>query len=1167
METTKITKLYQMFIQAISNLKESHDSSFSISEFLEIADKAYKDILSLTDEYQNKYIQAMYENNELYSFFKATENTLEQKNKENILKLENDEKEEITNYNNILEKSNKNSIAKYKEYENLYLPKATFLKENKKQNKELYIKAIIKINEERTKANHEYQEVSLDLDNKNEQKRNDFKHSEERIVQKNDEILNRLKDELAANLEAVNKRQNEASQEYSRRISLKERYTANNAVSLNDDITKLSLEYDNRRKYGYVPYDLELNNLLDEQNENASTYSKTEESILNNFKEQLTHNDNEIGYLKEEQKIYENEYQEKLDKLEKHFCDLTNEINTEYEKQIVNLNQKRNSYSALAFLDCKKELAKVKNAKLNTLMATKRLELKILNQSFLLKEYEYIDRFEHLRADKTIFEATKSNAMKNLNLEKDYNQALINAKNLLLSQNKEAFVSIEQYDENKKVLLLRLNHDLENASITYDVNELELEEKRNKEILAIEKKRLEVESNYQMKLLDADTTYQKRINVNRKNYANVTNMLDVGHSKLIKNYKNDVAKLKVEYEKKQIDFYYECDNIQYQLYKLSHDINNKEIDYEMEYNAKITDLNKQHIEMMNEHNIRALNNTNYYQNNRAKINLYTKRFEVEKSIIIEAFELLFNTTNKIIGLENILLTSFTTYSEKRFTMYRKFFLNGLEYLRQIKQEFLNEYYQNVNTIIETRIHFEQDVKYTQIIENLKNERKTYIDQVNNRREKLVETINSYHSTIKVFNTNLNEYEKRRNNLLQQIKNGKKQLHQKKINLDSFNEIKERYQSNYNRLKSQRHQIKINLLNIKELSKRLNRLKDEAESFEQKYSKQLQHLNKAQNAEAKAYYDTITLIKQHYNTLKFKNNYNSTLLNQSKYFYRNALTNNNRAIANNNRYLNDLRNIFEIHYNFLTNSVNNQIKALDNNYYQSYIRYKNEIDASIYNEKLAHATKLNTTNSMYRAYYENLKRNYEIEKTTLYNSLQKAMNIMLKDQNQLTLDVKALKKQLDYNLKCHQDNYDAYNYDYKKEIFNAKKDYQTLINNARFYQKNSNKELDNEIKHLNKSTKTHHISNENLKKNMIAEIHDDYHTNVKHANLKIHNVHLANRENKLTFEQTKKRLYHDYIANQRNNRIDSILTYEGIKRRTNKRIKLLIKEYHKNKTNK
>ena len=137
-----IKESYLKLINILNNL--------TIFDRVNITDKI-KNLMNETEmfseEYSNKYISSIYENNELYNLFLNTIRTNQQQLVDKINELKQEMKDEFTEINANLLSVQQEAVSRYREQENTFLPKSKTLITNKDEHKDEFYKVVREINQ------------------------------------------------------------------------------------------------------------------------------------------------------------------------------------------------------------------------------------------------------------------------------------------------------------------------------------------------------------------------------------------------------------------------------------------------------------------------------------------------------------------------------------------------------------------------------------------------------------------------------------------------------------------------------------------------------------------------------------------------------------------------------------------------------------------------------------------------------------------------------------------------------------------------------------------------------------------------------------------------------------------------------------------------------------
>ena len=938
----------------------------------------------------------------------------------------------------------------------------------------------------------------------------------------------------------------------------RKRLITENTIKLNDAITKLTSEFNQRRKYAFVPYDTETGKIKDIIDEEDSLYTDVENKILQDFTQAIQKNDIEIDNLREKHRLFVAKYNADKDSLLRKHKKAIHTINKKFDNQIM---QARKAYlktkkrkNKLAFVSLnkakKKEIIKENNE-----FITKSNQL---NAQYINSELDFIKQIETLRTQKTEFETIKSSSIKSLTAEHVTNQTIHSNDLKEITKSKNNFVASDELDESKRVLTLRLNRDIEAAYINFDIaifeRDMRVSDYLDSYHIYEEKER----ANYLKQLADINLEYQKQILKARSDFANITNMLESQKNVLINDYNSKVCYKKMDHERTKLNFYIECDNIQYQLYKLTNAYQNKRIDTEIYLNDKLALSKRNFLNLIKNNDIISIENDSIYAELMARINLYNKRLEVEKVMISNAFELFVHSFEKIIHVENTLLAHCGIMSEHEFKNVSQTILTCAEYLRQIKTALLEEYYKNEVSIINTRINFEKDVKYTKVLDSITNEKRAFFEQINRRKEKLIQTSSNYSNTIDIFEKNIFDLQKEALNIKEKIKESK--LSKKD---DSFTEkYKASYANNILKQANYKAQIKKNKKNISDLNNALKKLNKEIKVNETKFQNQIDLIYKSQALESKVYYDTITLIKQQYNQLLWQINWSTTIINPSHFTFKYIISVSNKAISNNNKLINNIRNYYNTHYEYMNNAVTKHIKNLETNYIETFERNNNNNTARKENERTRYQDNIQEINDEHQALVSSITLEYEKSKDKLYQELKKLNQEQLNNQKKFNRDIENLTIEHKNNLLCHDENVLMYDKSYKEKTKRIRNEYTIGIANAKKTYTKNLKNIDIDLNNFKKNDDIQRTRINQLRKNTIAELRNEYREMIKISNRKIHEIHHNDHLSRVENDAENNALRSQFINNKKGNRFELVAQLKQIEINCKKRIILEQRNFKK-----
>lgn len=1153
MDNDTKTKHYQMIIHNLNGLKNIDSPSFNAEILTKHANELVNKNNYLNEEYKNKYIQSIYENNEIYDLFKSSSFSSEIELEEKINEKIREKNSKLSDIDDELLKDKSEAINKYKEKENIHISKIHFINTNKKENKDFYMKEVGLINTKRVHSKQKYDEDANDISSKNEQKQYKYNHSIDSSIEKNKKDKQKFEHYLQEKIEFLESRLDSEIEKAKKEIVDNELIIADKTILFNNSITRLSEDYKKRLQYAYIPYDIEQNKLLDQDQDEQKLYGIIEEQILNEFKTKLQENDVEIEKLRKKHNDAVSEYKNSIRKIKKEQNLILKKAITEINQEIAQTKKVYTSTKNKEYRCTIKKLIKQKqNLSTESFKKTTKLIEKIKDEH-LVTELEYIEKIEKLRTEKIKYETSKSNAMKNLNHERTFFQVKNSQKIKQILEEKDSFTATDKYDENIEILKLRLDRDIEKANINKNISliNLNINSKKYQHKYLINK--AIVEKEYNEGLSNADLMYQRESNVIRKNFSNVSSMLEIQRNAIINNYETKIFAEQMAIEQEKNDYYTSCDNIQYQIFRKKYDYETKVIDNEINYKTKIADIKKQYLSTTNVLLLRQLKIDDAYKLNCARVKLYQSRFEVEKNMINDAYLTFYDNMHNLIEFENYIHSNFNLLEEKVFNNNKKNILITLEYIKQLKLITLEEYYEHELTIINSRINFENDLKFKKIIENLKNEKKNLDNQINIRKDKLIETISSYLKTIKLFEENI-ENKKSQNIVLRE--------NIKESSIFERKEIKNLIKNNNNEIKNHKKQIKVNNDNIKELGNTNSKIEIELQRNNRDYNKRIKTITKTLQNEAAVYTNIINLIRSQYYRLKSFINRSSIYTARNKYTHESGIKLANKVIGLNSKLLLIAKNYYEIHYLKFTSSISNEYSILQESYDKNYLQYKKSIEKELNSEKNIYNTKLKSISNVNRTNLEVLQKTYINNKKELTMQLDftsKTWLEKIKDSYNL---IEQINNKLELELKCHDENFDAYEAHYKNSLKELNDNYSKIVEQITKNYHNNILKLENDKKHHDKNVAVQNISLETIRKNSISDLNNEFQASVNKINNKVLLIKNADKESKNKYEKQKKILLKKFVTEQLEIRTEYNKQEKEIDAKCLKRIKTNKKDFIK-----
>lgn len=1154
----KSNDIYKYLFQTVKELKYL-GPRFLNENFINLTKNLIDTNINLSNEYIKNFNNAINNIEDLYNSYLITIENYKQNLKTNLSELQKDTDKQVESTNNEMLDFQQEAIIRYKTVENLYLPKNDFLVSNKKINKEEYIKIITEINQNRIITTQKYHTIANDLTSKNEQQQFQFKHNIESAIEKNvydKEIIN---EDIEQKIADINLNLAEKEKEKTNYINKKHRNIIDNTIKINELITNLSNEYINRQRHSDIPFNINEGNYMDKLNENDETYSELENNVLEEFKELLQQNDNELESFRQTHRLYEEMQIAKLKQLKRE-CDIN--VNKELKKYAKEI-QALGKVDTLENQKLIKELENKRSIAIDNIKKEYEKTVEPIKKAYLEHQLEYIAKNEKLRIRKTECEAIKSNAVKTINYEHHYHHELINAELKLNAHEKENLSIKDKHDENKEIYKHHLKGDIEKENIRYEINEKELEAFEENIKSKYETDKLLLEKKYKCDLSDADLEYQKETIKNRINFHNVKTMLEIQKEQLSSDFETMIANENMNFEQIKNNFYNNCDNIQYELYKTDNEIKYKMIDIELKFRQDIAEHDIQHKRTLSNYERRSLNNEYEYYENIENIKLYENRLNIEKYLLNLNNELFVNLLRNVIELDDYIHSQLASISKSCYEDNKELLLNCIEHLRKIKLALVNDYHNNEVNILKARIEFEKDIKFKKIYENTKKEWNKFAALSKSKREKITQTINSYKNTLETSKKALLEKNNEKKKLKRKLyialinKENKNVLENIKKEITTNNEyitlIKRQITANKESIKKQKTLEKEQIKKIKETDRKYNRIYIE--------------IDKNQIAESRVYNDSLSLIQQQYNKIKADIIRTSSVFSINKYSYSNRAKNATAIYEVNTKLLLNVKNHYEIHYNKLINELEKRYSILKNDYQLNYKSLHKEKTKLVDIENKANITTIHTIETEYKSAIETLERELNIVKNKLNNNLKK-LNIhhegnLISYNKKITKLVEGKK----YELRCHNENYNMY-----LEKFNEKnsliiKEYLQKIENIKLQYSKEKLLLDEKHKKNLKNIKTQHISIDNERKNNIADLNNNYKEKIKKIELKIKELENSSRIYKLSYESIINKNHTSYLENRKNARKEYDNQIKLITTKCQLRIKELQKSFKKEFKNK
>lgn len=1140
----QLKQLYWNLLNIIKELDTLISSSFNNTYLMASAKNMIDNNNTIANEFQQKLNNSHNINRELYHVFETKLEQINQIYNDNLKLIDDDCENDIRIKIDELLKFQQEAITRYKTVENSFLPKTNFLSHNKKVNKDEYIKVVTNINHERITSNQNYTSIASDYSSKNEQQQYQFKHTLDASIEKNTYDISIIKEEAAAQIEQLNQEFDIEEKNKTHAINIKHRKIIDNTIELNEIITNITNEYKTKLDNAYKPFTENEIKFQEEITTNDKTYKELEEKVLDEFKTLLQQNDIEIENSRKEHVKYEDEYKKQIRQAKKEF-------NTKLKKELSSFNKKieaaERRYLSTQSEHDKEILDKLLKEKKNFAKQTTKThqeEIEKLNNEFLEYQLAYIEKIERLRTKKSQCEAIKSSAVKNINYEKIYNVERLNAEKSFNTSEKEIYGSIDHLEENKTIYSKRLEYDKINEGIRLEINEIDIDLYQDEIEHRNEVNKVILTRDYNIALSNADLDYQRNIIENRQNFHNVKTMLDIQKENIINKYELLLVNEKMDFEQKKSLFYNNCDNLQYELFQNNNQLKYKLIDEEINHNQEVGEVEKQHIIALSNYKKRILQNKKAYTENLEHIKLYEERLVIEKNMFYNAYEHYKNSLLNIIDFENYIFSLCVSLPSYCFENNKNRLLLMLEYTKKLKLNLLNDYHNNLIAVINSRIEFEKDVKYKNILENLKQEWEELESYSKSKIDKLNKTIQSYQATVETSKEALKK-------TIKQLKN----LDKNTPNYANEHKILEEQIIALNK------QIRVNKNSITKQTNIRNEQISKIISAEKKYHDQHDRIEKNNANEAKIYNKSILLIHQQHQKLKTELLKNSSHLSITKHNV-DLEKNLQKAKATNNFLLITSKNNFDINYSILNTSITKQYNTIKETGEKSNNRITDEIQKLLAMEEKEYSTSKLTITNYYHNVIDSLYKNSKDEREKILDSLKEVTN--KHNENLIASNnlIKSIESKREYELKCHKDNYEMYLEKYNKNNVSIVNEYLQKIEKIKKDYKSKIAELELKLKNSHKQINSQHLSNETLYKNNILAMNNEYKEYIKKTLVKINDIEAEERKIKNIRDEQITKYHNAYIVNQRDTRKEFENQTKIIESKCNSRINIMKKDFRR-----
>ncbi len=812
----------------INNIISTIDKYSSYDNNAVLSTKAIQEIKEEINKYKKTSIRLTNNLSKTINFLnKEIKNT-----KKKYIKLSNEKEKELKE----LEESEKINISKSEIEKN---QKIELLNEKLESDKRESIKKI-QDNTINSKENlkyfiNDYKETEKRLSFKNQSSKDYYNSS---IIKYNDELDNILKNldkaysriyiNYDSETKALMNKYSRLIEEYNNQYKKiqKEREDYSKTFDKENKEFTINLNNEIRPLYDIKNRNIEQRRVIYSSEQNSSNIEKeNKRHDLHNETNKITKdfivNVKEIDSKIEE---YKKEYNENRDNKINKTLYLILEEHKRLQFEVSELISKDNSLDTKKLIILKYKLFASKKEK---------LEAKLDNDLRTL-EGNYLKTIENENFEK-----------KQLELEKNSNiKKYIEEENTIIKQNQEYINKFEfnlKYDESK----YKLTYDINSSILKHNFNIEQIKKKREKNIILAEYDIELQRISYKIKIAEANLEMTKSLNIlvheyedkiyqKKKNFHTVYTMLEIERHKTLREYNENLYRLKLNEAKEELRFNTNLSNLKNKNYEI--DINN-----ELEINKKLSNI--EILSFNNEHNKNKLNSEVLIINTKNEISSYLEEYKIV--LLNELFNInfkiiQFETSNfysliksmcvSIFKIIHIVDNSIGTKNEIIIDL-RNFFIalkvNFINYLENITKC----YKDNIKALIDENKKTLNNLYYDQIKEKYKSQYNNNLFNFKNKIQSTKEEIE------KILDENTS-YNKRLYALKYQYSNEKS--YYKKIEIQNkTNKINKNTNKNNRKIKYYKSSIQ--------------KIQKEIEKSKNYYNKSIIKIQKSLNKELKSYY--------------------------------------------------------------------------------------------------------------------------------------------------------------------------------------------------------------------------------------------------------------------------------------------------------------------------
>lgn len=626
-------------------------------------------------------------------------------------------------------------------------------------------------------------------------------------------------------------------------------------MELNQLISTINADFKQWRAYGEVPFQIEKNNVLELQREADLKHKQQEEQILETFKKHLEEVDQELEryrnqYLTRKQELarqlHSNRYSAQM---------VINSKKAEMERALRELKQKDKSSST--------EYSKKERKILNSFLAFEKNQMKLterkrreLHHDIQQLEIEYLKQIEAFRLKKLIYEVSKNDETRQLNILTSQREEQFETELALIQKKLDLYHQQDYQEETKKITEIRLESDKKHAMLNHDIQLI------NQSLFS-----LEMELKLKLNYLDQEQAIQEDffqeaydtevLSIQKtENYYNISALLKIELQKHLKEFNLLSCKTIQNKWTQQKEFSMRQDEIHERMIKLRYSYRVNTLTNQIDAIISLAEISKQELFQQKTFLERLANIKHIYDTGLLKYDLYKERFTYEKHMLRLCYKRYQDSLQAVIRFEEFFAEQYFSLAKYSCAL-RESYSNILSLFTQLHQYKINllfTFHDNEKKLINQRIAFETGLKYNMLFHDIEQEKNKANQKNESALQSILETISKYESTAKMFYSNMIVLEQEAQEIKQQIT----RFHTKQEpNTDTtLEDLRIRLQEINIKMRQYTAHIQKNERSIEELRRRIPKIQNKIQTITKHYDKQHLQIEHNRSYEARIYYRSI-----------------------------------------------------------------------------------------------------------------------------------------------------------------------------------------------------------------------------------------------------------------------------------------------------------------------